>query len=279
MPPPTATLRVGTVPYAVARPLDLGLEDEPGVELVREVPARLADRLRRGDLDVALVSSIELFRKPGYRYLRRLGVAGEGRVSSVQLFLRKPLDDVRRIALDPASRTSAVLLRAVLAAREGAAEIEYLEVAEDADPEQAEADGWLRIGDAALRQALGPDAPPTFNPSEAWREATGLPFVFAVWIARPEMDLEPWVGAFRRSRARGAAALDRLVEETAAQAGLDTAACHTYLAEECVYDLDPLRQGAALLAFRDRAAELDLCDGDLRPASISTGAPGPGGSR
>src|SRR5262245_30857399 len=102
-------LRVGTVPYLVARPLDLGLASEPGIELVRAVPAELVAGLRDGTLDVALSSSIELFRRPGYRYLDGLAVAGRGRVSSVQLFLRRTLADVRRVALDPASRTSAVL--------------------------------------------------------------------------------------------------------------------------------------------------------------------------
>ena len=71
-------LRVGTVPYLVGRPLDEALEDEPGIDVVRAVPAELVRGLRDGSLDVALVSSIELFRRPGYRYLDGLAVSGEG---------------------------------------------------------------------------------------------------------------------------------------------------------------------------------------------------------
>src|SRR6185503_20179866 len=97
-------LRLGTVPYRVARPLDDGLERDPSVELVRDVPARLIASLRAGALDVALVSAVELFRQPGYRFLDGWAVAGRGRVSSVQVFLRRPVESVESVALDPASR-------------------------------------------------------------------------------------------------------------------------------------------------------------------------------
>ncbi|MEM8711007.1 MAG: MqnA/MqnD/SBP family protein, partial [Planctomycetota bacterium] len=60
------TLRVGSVPYLVGRPLDHGLGDEPGITLEHDVPAKLIERLRAGDIDVALVSSIELFRRKDY---------------------------------------------------------------------------------------------------------------------------------------------------------------------------------------------------------------------
>ena len=99
---PTVPLRVGSVPYLVGRPLDDGLERESGIECSRRVPSELVEGLRSGALDVALVSSIELFRQPGYRYLDVLAIAGRGHVGSVQLFLRRPLAQVRTIALEPA---------------------------------------------------------------------------------------------------------------------------------------------------------------------------------
>ena len=108
-------LRVGTVPYLVARPLNLGLEAEPELEVAREVPARLVERLRQGTLDVALVSSIELFRAEGYGFLAGPAIAGRGYVASVQVFLRRPLGSLRSVTLDPASRTSQALAQVVLA--------------------------------------------------------------------------------------------------------------------------------------------------------------------
>ena len=67
----------------------------------------------------------------------------------------------------------------------------FLDVAPGEDPREARAHAWLRSGDPALRESLAPDAPPAFNPSEAWAAATGLPFVLAAWIVRSGVAVEP----------------------------------------------------------------------------------------
>lgn len=260
-------LRVGSVPYLVARPLDSGLGDEPGIELSHDVPARLVERLRAGELDVALVSSIELFRRPGYRYLPDLAVAGRGFVSSVQLFLRRPVEDVRTVALDPASRTAAALVQVLLAGRPAGAP-EFLEVAVGEDPRAADAQAWLRIGDAALREYLAPAAPPVFNPCATWTERTGLPFVFATWIVRPGVELGERQSAFSRARERGARRLDELALQAAERWQLPLDDCRRYLREECLYAPGPeLRR--SLLAFRDAAAPLGLCAAQLEPLPLA----------
>lgn len=268
----SAVLRVGSPAYLVARPLDLGLEDEPGIELVRAVPARLVEGLRAGRLDVALVSSIELYRRAGYRFLDGPAVTGRGEVRSVLVFLRRPLEDVRHVVLDPASRAAQALTRVVLPARVGGP-LRFSEPEPDADPRAEaaalDADAWLGIGDAALRLALSGDAPPTFSPSAAWTADTGLPFVFAVWIVRPGVELDERARhAFAAARARGAAALERLAAQASRAWGLPEAACRRYLAEECGYDPGP-QLAPALDAFREHAAALGLCRGDLRPAALA----------
>jgi chorismate dehydratase len=270
-----SSLRVGSPAFLVARPLDLGLEAEPGLELVHAVPARLVEGLRDGSLDVALVSSIELFRRPGYRYLDGPAVCGRGEVRSVQVFLRRPLSRARRVVLDPASRAAQVLTRIVLPARMSTTP-EFLEIDPGEDPRGAaqrlDADAWLAIGDAALRQALAPDAPPAFSPSAAWTEDTGLPFVFAVWIARPGLELdEGALTAFAAARARGSAALEELAAQAARTWSLPLAGCRRYLLEECRYDPgEELRP--ALYAYRDAAGTLGLCDPSLAPSPISVPA-------
>ena len=259
-------LRVGSVPYLVGRPLDLGLEQEPGIELVRDIPARLVEGLRSGELDVALVSSIELFRRPGYRFLPGLAVSGRGTVASVQVFLRKPLSELQTLALDPSSRTAATLVQVLLARRpEGAPR--FVEVPAGDDPREAGCDGWLRIGDPALRE-LWVDEPPKFwNPSREWTETTGLPFVFAPWIVAPGVDIEPHLAAFARSRLVGERALGELALRAADDWQLPRHLCTSYLAEECVYEPGPDMR-AALRAFRDGAAPLGLCEADLDPAPV-----------
>ena len=261
-----AKLRVGTVPYLVGRPLDLGLDEEASIEFTRAVPARLARGLRDDSLDVALVSSIELFRLEGASFLEGPCVAGEGFVGSVQAFLRRPIEAVRSVALDPASRTAATLVRVVWPGK-ASARPAFVEVAEGADPRDAGTDAYLRIGDEALRESLAPGALPVFNPSAAWRELTGLPFVFALWVARAGVALEPHVDLFARARDRGRERAVELAREAARAWRLPEAATARYLLEECLYEPGE-RMRPALFAFRDRAAALGLARADLEPRGV-----------
>lgn len=270
MAPSSQPLRVGSVPYLVARPLDAGLEARPDVEYTQAVPARLVEGLRAGRLDVALVSSIELFRCPGYRYLADLAVAGRGFVSSVQIFLSCPLAEVRRLVLDPASRAAAALSRVVMAERHPGPPPEWVEIPPGQDPAEAGGDAWLRIGDAALREYLGPGGRETLNPSEVWASMTGLPFAFAVWMVRPGVELSPrQLEAFAEARRAGSTRWEALAEEASRRWSLPLAACRRYFGEECLYEPGP-QLADALTAFRDRAAALDLCRSDLSPPALPT---------
>jgi chorismate dehydratase len=267
-------LRVGSVPYLVGRPLDEGLDTEPGIQLVRQVPADLVAGLRARELDVALVSAIELFRMPGYRWIDGLGVAGEGHVGSVQVFLRRPIEDVTRVALDPASRAAATLVRVLFERRPGGpaglprAAVRWIEVEPGADPRSVDADAWLRIGDPALREHLAAGSPPVFNPSAEWARRTGLPFVFAAWIVGPGVELAPDVlAAFARARRRGRERIDHLAGEAAQAWQLSEAECRRYLREECLYE-PGARMRPSLYRLRDEAAALGLARADLAPEAL-----------
>lgn len=269
-------LRVGSVPYLVGRPLDLGLDHAEGIRLVRRVPAELAADLASEDLDVALVSSIQLFRLAGASYLDGLAVCGPGAVGSVQVFLRRPIEDVTSVALDPSSRTAATLVRVLFERRIGGptglprAAVRFVEAPIGVDPRDLGLDAWLRIGDPALREHLAPGSPPVFNPSLEWSRRTGLPFVFAVWLVRAGVELEPrHCDAFVAARRRGRAGLDELACEAATAWRLPIEACRRYLAEECAYDPDPAVLRASLLRFRDEAAAIGLARADLDPAPLA----------
>lgn len=264
-PAKTPRLRVGSVPYLVGRPLDLGLESEPGIDLTRRVPARLVQGLREGELDVALVSSIELFRSPDYGYVDGLAVAGDGPVRSVQLFHRRPLEEVRRVALDPASRTSQVLAQVVLAARLAGRAIEFVEA--PGAPAEADADAFLEIGDGCLKRRLSAAAPPALDLSAEWRALTGQPFVFAVWIVAPDAPVAAHLGAFERSRRAGHAALEQLISEGARQLELPPGEIRQYLEQECRYAL-PDGLAAPLELFRRHALELGLADPACVPHAL-----------
>ena len=258
-------LRVGSVPYLVGRPLDDGLGDEPGIELFHAVPAKLVEGLRDGSVDVAMVSSIELFRREGYGYIDGLAVAGEGEVTSVQVFPVKPLEEVRSVALDPASRTAATLTQVVWPRHLPRPEFRTVPFGED--PRTAGADAWLRIGDVALREHLDPATPTPFNPSAAWRQQTGLPFVFAPWIIAPGVDVTPHLDAFVRAHARGKQRIERWARDAAKAWDVPYEKTLAYLSEECLYE-PGRRQAPALNAFRDAAAPLGLARADLEPIAV-----------
>ena len=118
----SSPIRVGAVSYLNAKPLYYRLcEFAPDVELTMDVPSRLADRLAAGELDVALIPSVEYLRGVGrgYEILPGFAIAARGAVRSVKLFSRVPFERIERLALDEGSRTSQALARVWLDARHG----------------------------------------------------------------------------------------------------------------------------------------------------------------
>src|SRR6516162_9439841 len=114
-------VRVGAVNYLNTKPLIYDLETlAPEAELVLEVPSRLADLLAARRLDVALIPLIEYFRAGSYSVVPNIAIASRGPVLSVTLFSRVPWPDIRRVALDAGSRTSAALTQVLLQKRYGA---------------------------------------------------------------------------------------------------------------------------------------------------------------
>src|ERR1051325_2002385 len=94
-------IRIGAVNYLNTKPLICDLEElAPGVELLLDVPSRLADQLRKGRLDVALIPVIEYFRGRAYSIIPDISIASRGPVLSVTLFSRVGWSKIRRVALD-----------------------------------------------------------------------------------------------------------------------------------------------------------------------------------
>lgn len=252
-------IRVGAVSYLNAKPLYYRLEDfAPGARLVMDVPSRLADRLAAGDLDVALIPSVEYLRgaASGYEILPGFAIAARGAVRSVKLFSRVPLARVGRLALDAGSRTSQALVRVWLDAAHGVrpATIEPLPLG--VSPLESTADAVLLIGDRAMRV---PDAdfPVVVDLAEAWNAMTGLPFVFALWVTRAGVELGDLPDALERCRAEGLAHARELAATHGPRLGLDVAACYDYLTKVLSYDLGDA-EIAGLRRFADRAARLGL---------------------
>ena len=257
--PQRRVIRVGAVSYLNAKPLYYGLDaHEPAIQLTLDLPSRLASRLAAGSLDVALIPSVEYFRgvASGYEALPGFAIAARGPVRSVKLFGRVPWGQVRRLALDEGSRTSQALARIWLDSVHGVRPERIETLPMDASPLESSADAVLVIGDRAMRV---PDEPwhAVVDLAEVWRTMTGLPFVFALWVARPGVDLGDLPAILDRCRAAGLAHADILAAEHGPKLGLDVAECFDYLTRVLSYDLgEP--ELAGLRLFGRLAGDLGL---------------------
>lgn len=237
-------LRVGIVPYLVARPLSDGLDADPRVALTAAVPAQLARGLADGTLDVALASSVLSAAPPRLPFwLDGPVIASRGPIRSVLLFLRPGLRsprEIRRWIADPASRTG-VALAEILLRESWDARAERLPAAAGADlfdaADAAGADAVQLIGDAALRAcAERPDWRPV-DLGEAWWQQLRLPFVFAGWISRPGLAPEAYAAPLADAAARGLARLPEIAAEAGLRHPLGPEFVRRYLLEDLCWRL------------------------------------------
>jgi chorismate dehydratase len=252
------TFRIGAVSYLNTKPLIYGLDRAlPGAQLTLDLPSRLATQLHAGELDVALIPSIELFRCAGddWSIVSDACIACRGPVWSVQLLFRKPPEQVRTLALDEGSRTSAALAQILLKDRCGIRpQLEPLPIGSQA--ESATADAILVIGDRALR-GWGSEFCEVWDLGDQWCRATELPFVFAMWVARPHVDLSGLAAGLEAARDAGVAAAREIAAQQAARYSLTYEACLDYFEKYLYFRLGP-RQQQGLELFYHRAVEVGL---------------------
>jgi chorismate dehydratase len=251
-------IRIGVVDFVNSRPLVHGLDREHGVELVTDRPGRLAQALRRGELDVALVSSIECFRTPALRIVPEIGIGSEGPVKSVKLVLRRPLEEVRSVALDAGSRSAAALAQLVFLEFLQRPAMRFFETEPTLDPSQVDADAVLLIGDAALRANAGELEP--LDLGWFWSDRTGMPFVYAVWACRKgKIDEASVVPMLLRARDRGLLERSKIAAAAARDLDLPVAGLTQYLTRNLRYQLGE-REIKGLERFRDLCADRGLCN-------------------
>jgi chorismate dehydratase len=238
-------VKLGRISYVNMAPVFYRLDAE--IEEIQGVPTDLNGRLLAGELDIAPISSIEYARHADrLRLLPRLCVGSEGAVDSIQLVSRKPLEQVRTVAITPESATSVVLTKVLLP------EAEHI-------PLGANADAKLLIGDAALKSAFE-DPTPHYDLGRLWLERTGLPMVFAVW-ACPEplhaglAELEDaLVASVRLARAEP----EQLAHEASERYGYPAGFLARYF-EKLRYRFGP-RERAGLMTFLELAHEAGELD-------------------
>jgi len=256
-------LKFGFHDFINAQPLLIPLrekEQQLGVTLVTGSPASLAEQLRAGELDLAMIPSIEYLKDSGqYRLLPEIAVASRGPVDTVLFASRLPLKEVQSVALDVRSRTSAVLLQVLFG------EVFPPNVSlESTDPNPKEMlkehDAALIIGDPAfgLRSAY-PDLQ-IIDLSEQWFEQTGKTFVHAVVAVRNGIGLDQeFLVTVQRAKEEGRSRLESIARTESKHSGIDFETCFDYLSNKIIYDLGE-EEMSGLQHFRDVCFERGILD-------------------
>ncbi len=253
-------IRIGAVSYLNTRPLVLGLEQGLGadrVELSYGHPAALAGRMEARELDIGLLPIIELARIRPLELVRGMSISTFGPCRSVLLVARKPVEQVRRVALDIESRTSNALIQ-VLFSDVWRVTAEFAAGPRGLDDALTEFDAAVRIGDKALFDTV-PEGLHVYDMGEVWTAATGLPFVFAAWAARPGLATPAVCEILQASLRLGASRIDEIAREYRWNGRKDPELCRDYLSRHIRFDLGE-RELLALRQFLGLAEKYRLID-------------------
>ena len=252
-----AAIRIGAVGYLNARPLTWALDRAPQQWHVRyDLPAVCGRLLYDDEVDLGLVPSIEYLRSEQYRFVPGVGIGSRGPVASVALFTRRPVDEVRHIALDTSSRTSVTLIRVLCHHRYRIAP-EFVPHGPDLAAMVRDYDAGLLIGDPALEAdpvALGVTK---IDLGAEWTAMTGLPFIYAAWTGRAGAIGAGEVRLLQEAQAEGVASYPAIAEEYGQANAASTQRALTYLRDNMRYGLGP-DEARGLQMFLDYAADLGL---------------------
>lgn len=218
----------------IVHPLKEGRVSAP-FDTVFAPPARLADMLKAGELDIAFIPAVEYARIHGLRIAPGFSIAARGPVKTVLLFSRKRMEEVDTVVVDHRSRTSVSLLNVLLREFYGR-EASFSIVQNSGDLLKSREDAVLVIGDEAF------SAPPelkSIDLAEEWFRHTGLPFVFALLCVAPGRDADVVIDALRKAKEAGKKSINEICRKFSARLGIAEHVCRDYLVNRIRYDLVP----------------------------------------
>ena len=270
---------IGCVGYLNAKPLIEGLDALSPTQVRLDVPSRLTSQLEGGDVDLSLCPVIDYFRSSTPLQIVPVGGIGcLGPTLTVRLYSKLPYEQITRVHTDRDSHTSVALLRVILSERYHASP-EIVPLDADSlitwpDDPGGEADAArtptpqavLLIGDKVVT-----NHPPQgvyaheLDLGEAWHDLTGLPFVFAVWMARLGTDLGDLPATLRDLRIANTERIETIARHYAPQLGWPPDMACRYLQHHMRYEIDQ-PQLDAIERFGAMAHALGLIDrpGPLR---------------
>ena len=199
--------------YLNTKPLIYGFEKgmmKEEVELVMDYPANIASMLLNDEIDIGLVPVAVLPALKQYHLISDYCIACDGEVASVCLFSEVPINEIETILLDYQSKTSVALLKILL---KGHWNInpKLADTSSGYELSIENTTGGLVIGDRALAQRN--QSKYCYDLGLAWKELTGLPFVFAVWVSNKPMDKQ-FIEKFNISNALGITHIEEVIKQS-----------------------------------------------------------------
>jgi chorismate dehydratase len=235
--------RIGAVSYLNTRPLLLGIEQESflkSIDLVKSYPAKIAQDLLEGQIDIGLVPVAILPQLSNPHIVSKYVIGANGAVASVALFSEVPIDEIKSIYLDYQSRTSVQLLK-ILLSQFWKKEVEFISATEGYIAQISGTTAGVIIGDRALENLS--KYPYVYDLGLAWKQHTGLPFVFAAWVSNQPIP-SAFMAAFDAANGYGLAHLDEVIALIPAQEQVYN--LHKYYTENISYINDEeKKQGLA----------------------------------
>lgn len=245
---------LGVVSFLNSQPLVEGLDATSGVALHYAVPSALAGLLRTGEVDAGLVPVVDLARAAGaWRRVSDACIGSDGETMTVRVFSRVPPEHMTVLYADPDSHTSVALARLIWGRWfERPIALRPLSSVSSLD----ECPSVLLIGDKVVSAPVG-DFEYQVDLGGAWKEWTGLPFVFAVWAAPIARECDRLARLLSTARDRGVARAAEIAAEAGPGRGWPVELAREYLTRRLMFKLTPTaREGLGL--FFDLAAEEGL---------------------
>lgn len=204
-------IRVGIVNYLNTEPLLYGLTRPPineQIVLTGDYPARLAEQLKKNEIDVGLVPVAVIPQLRSHFIVGDYCIGTEGEIASVALFSEVPMHEIKKVYLDYQSRSSVALLKYLMKEYWGIAP-EIIMAADDSyRKEISGTTAGLVIGNRAFEQRKISTF--IYDLGSEWKKITGLPFVFAAWVSTKKLP-DDFINVFNKANAIGLHHIDEIV--------------------------------------------------------------------
>ncbi len=248
-------LRFGLHDFLNAQPLMVPLvrdQQKLGLEIVRDVPSALAEKLKAGTLDLAMIPTIEYLKEAArYRLIPGVAIASRDKVGTVLLVSQVPVEEIKTLAVDNRSRTSVALLE-ILFAQRFRDDVQFTPFPPDPASMLKANDAALIIGDQAFSLPGLPAETKVYDLSAEWFRETEKTFVHAVVAVQEGVDLSQGIsGKIQAAKLEGLQAIADISRRYAASSGLDLNIAEDYLSNKIIYDLGK-QELEGMTLFRDK---------------------------